>query len=151
MERSREFVNFIRGTMKRAHFVLGVTLIGFSTIVGCNRPDNEPGAGKGGSATLRITPVHHSTTIDSAVVYIKYNASDIPTTYDDSVKCVMIGGKPVALFSGLRKGNYYIFGRGYDLGVPMDPAGWFNVKGGMSYEIKEEVSLDIIVPVSEVH
>ena len=95
-----------------------------SSCKGCKDPEPEPIGGKGGNATLKISPYHHDDPvtgkrnyIDSAsIVYIKYNASDRPADgkYDDSVTCVMADGKPVAAFTGLKKGKYFLYGRGYD-------------------------------------
>ncbi len=100
--------------------------------------------GKGGAATLRVTMRHHTKPIDTGTVHIKYKAKDAPTTpYDDSAKVVLDAGVPVATFSGLTKGSYYLYGFGYD------PAIVNNVKGGIPYEITEEKSLDITVPVTE--
>lgn len=117
----------------------------------CQRKEKEDIGGKGGNATLRITPMHHSTEIDSSIVYIKYNASDAAAFYDDSAWCVQVGGKPVATFTGLRKGKYYLYSTGFDPGVLPEPAKWWNVKGGVSYTIQTEQALDITVPVTEAH
>ena len=35
--------------------------------------------------------------------------------YDDSVKCKMENGKPVAIFYELRKGTYLFYAHGWDL------------------------------------
>ena len=120
-------------------------------ILGCNRKDDEPMAGKGGNATLKARPVHHTKGIDSSWVYIKYNASDAPSSYDDSVKTVMENGAAVATFTGLKKGKYYLLGRGYDPDVPVDPGVWFNAKGGIPVEITADSTYNLILPVTEVH
>ncbi len=85
----------------------------------CNKGDDGPAtdtAGKGGNAILKITPRHHGNQIDSCTIYVKYNAVDAPVNgrYDDSAKCILTGGIPVATFSGLKKGNYYLYGYGWD-------------------------------------
>lgn len=94
----------------------------------------DPVAGKGGNAVLKITPRHHGTNIDSCTVYIKYNTKDLPGDgkYDDSAKCVPENGKPVATFSNLKKGDYYLFGSGWD------PTIGEAVVGGSPYTISEE-------------
>lgn len=71
--------------------------------------------GKGGDNTLHIVPVHDSVYVDSFMVYIKYDATVTPVTFDDSFKCKKVNGFPTATFSGLKQGNYYIWGKGWDL------------------------------------
>ena len=113
----------------------------------CTRPENENTAGKGGNATLRIVPKHHSENknIINAKIYIKYNTQDAPSTFDDSADCIMTSGVSTATFTGLKKGKYYLTGVGYDTSIKN------TVKGGVPYTINEEVTLDIVVPVTETH
>lgn len=80
-------------------------------------------------ATLKVTPRHHGQSIKECIVYIKYGTKDKPASYDDSMKCVMTRGVPVATFRNLRTGNYYIYGRGFD------PSIGENVEGGISLPI----------------
>ncbi|MBL7682907.1 MAG: hypothetical protein JNK00_06065 [Flavipsychrobacter sp.] len=122
-------------------------LLFFIILLSCGRKEPEPTntdiAGKGGSATLKITPKHHSKNIDSCTIYIKYNAQDIPNSYDDSIKAVKENGKPVATFSQLKKGKYYLYGYGWDTTISN------NVKGGIPYTITEEKVHEISLPVTE--
>ncbi len=115
------------------------------SIISCNRKENEEIAGKGGSATLKITSQHHGKNIDSCTIYIKYNTLDAPSSYDDSVRCVLVDGKPVATFNQLKKGKYYLFGRGWDPSIVQA------VRGGIPYTIKEEQNFEINIPVTEDH
>ena len=108
----------------------------------CERKDDM--AGKGGAATLKVTPQHHGKNIDSCTIYLKYNATDKPSgNYDEQVTCVSENGKPVATFTSLKKGRYYIYGRGWDKNI--DQA----VEGGIPYEITGETTLNINIPVTE--
>lgn len=100
-------------------------------------------AGKGGNATLKVTAQHHGDNIDSCTIFLKYNVQDKPDTYDEEVVCVPENGKPVATFTGLKKGNYYIYGDGWDPDIDQ------KVVGGIPYTITEEKTLDINVPVTE--
>ncbi len=81
----------------------------------------KPTGGKGGNASFKITPNHNGIDIDSCKVFIKYDASVVPVNgqYDDSVWAVRddknITKPPVATFSGLKPGNYYIYGEGWDI------------------------------------
>lgn len=119
-----------------------LTLAACISFTSCERDDVELG-GTGGSAILKVTPKHHSTNIDSCTVSIKYNAQDKPSAYDETVKCVMENGKPVATFSKLKKGNYYVYGKGWDASIEQE------VEGGIPYTITEEKTLEINVPVTE--
>ncbi len=119
--------------------VLAITVIAFTS---CERKGINL-AGKGGNATLKVTPQHHGENIDSCTIFIKYNAQDKPSEYDDQTICIMENGKPVATFSELKKGEYYIYGRGWDADIEQE------VVGGIPYKIEEETTLNITVPVTE--
>jgi hypothetical protein len=112
---------------------------------GCTRSDNSGGAGKGGSATLSIIAQHHTVTknITTCKMYIKYNAQDVPAYYDDSIQCNVSDSEAVGIFSGLKTGNYYIYGFGYDSSVKQ------NVKGGMPYTISAETNQTVNLAVTE--
>ncbi len=112
------------------------------TLYSCERKEDEV-AGKGGNATLKVTPQHHADNIDSCTVFLKYNAQDMPGSYDEEVKCVLENGIPVATFSGLKKGDYYVYGRGWDPDIEQV------VVGGTPYKITEETTYNINVPVTE--
>lgn len=117
------------------YLIAAITLLSLSACGG--RDDIEIG-GKGGNATLNITMGHDGNYAKDGTIYIKYNADDMPSEmrYDDSAKCKDMGdGKPVAVFTGLKKGKYYLFGSGYD------PIHADNIKGGAKYTITEETSL----------
>ena len=85
---------------------------------GTQNPGTMTGtAGKGGSASFRLTANHDGINVDSCMFYVKYNANVIPLdgNYDDSAWCVQVNGTPVASFYGLKTGNYYLYGKGWDL------------------------------------
>lgn len=113
------------------------------SLTACERDETITVGGKGGNATLKVTPQHHGDNIDSCTVYLKYNAQDKPSTYDEQVTCVMENGKPVATFANLNKGNYYVYGKGWDPGIEQE------VDGGIPYTITEETTKEITVPVTE--
>jgi hypothetical protein len=112
---------------------------------GCKKPaaPAPSGSGKGGSAVLIVSPVHHGQFVDTCTVYIKYNTLDAPSNgvYDDSLVCTMADTIPVAIFSGLKKGDYYLFARGYHtLYVPP------YVRGGLPVTISSQDSMKIYLP-----
>lgn len=120
----------------------------FLGIFSCQRKEPDPNSnrdigGKGGNATFKITPKHHGKNIDSSTVYIKYDAQDLPNSYDDSVKCIKENGKPVATFNQLKKGKYYLYGQGWDTTISN------NVKGGIPYTISEEKTYELTLSVTE--
>ncbi|RYD59309.1 MAG: hypothetical protein EOP56_00135 [Sphingobacteriales bacterium] len=91
------------------------------SIYSCDKDDPTPTpqepivAGKGGMTTLRIVPIHDSINIDSCTVYLKYNSLDMPSSFDDSVYCTWDGTQYRALFPGLKRGNYFIYAKGWDV------------------------------------
>lgn len=133
--------------MKLTSLFLGLTACAL-TFAACNR-DDEGTAGKGGSASLRVYPLHHGISVDSVItVYVKYNTQDKPANniYDDSVKTVNLGASlpRMALFPGLKKGNYYFFGHGWDPAISQP------VEGGMPYTLTtDNKQVDINLPVTE--
>jgi hypothetical protein len=130
--------------MKCALFFPAIATILF--VAACKRDEPvtpQPQAGKGGNATLKVIPKHHGNVVDSCTVYIKYNTQDAATNYDDSVKCIPDNGISTATFSGLKTGNYYLYGKGWDEDISME------VIGGLPYTITEETTLSINLPVTE--
>lgn len=130
--------------MKTVRIIVAALLILILGAAGCKREDK---AGKGGEATLKVTPQHHGKNINDCIIYLKYDQSTPPSDntdgYDENVAVTMEDGKPVATFTKLKKGKYYIYGNGYDPDISQ------NVKGGIPYEISSETNLSINVPVTE--
>lgn len=129
--------------------IIGLTIL-LSWVVlssnSCKREDpvvQEDVAGKGGNAIIKATPQHHGENIDSSTIFLKYNAQDKPSTFDEQAVCVMENGKPVATFSNLKKGKYYIYGEGWDPDIQQ------KVVGGIPYTITEEKTIELNVPVTE--
>jgi hypothetical protein len=120
--------------MKRLTLIIAALA---ALIVSCKKEPDPP--------VLKVTPRHHGRQIDSCTIYIKYNAVDPPANgkYDDSARCVQEGGIPVATFNGLQKGNYYIYGYGWDVQLTPPKA----VKGGFAYLLQGDgvQSLDLAV------
>ena len=127
--------------------ILSAGILFSASLISCTRTENERSAGKGGSAILNCVPKHHdvSKNIVNGKIYIAYNADNIPSAYDDSASCTFVGGVPSATFNGLKAGKYYILGTGYDTSINQA------VKGGLSYTINQETTLEITVPVTETH
>lgn len=130
--------------MKAIHIAASALLMLTLGAASCSREDK---AGKGGEATLKVTPQHHGNNIEQCVIYLKYNASTPPSAttegYDENIAVAMEDGKPVATFTKLKKGKYYIYGYGYDPTISQD------VKGGIPFEITSETVIATNVPVTE--
>ena len=102
----------------------------------------------GGTATVILTPKHHDDVIFGTTVYVKFNATELPTnpTSDYDLKIMVDSMQSVVTISDLRYGDYYFYGEGYD------PAIKLPVKGGIGLSIKwsdrkEEIRSDL--PITE--
>ncbi|MEO6168662.1 MAG: hypothetical protein ABIO46_08140 [Chitinophagales bacterium] len=106
-------------------------------------------AGLGGEATIAAFPKHHDKPIPNTVIYIKYDAKEFPGTdvgvYDGfKIAESEPGGDPHAHFEELKKGDYYLYGVGFDSSINQI------VTGGIPVEIKEKSGeTDVVVPVTE--
>lgn len=112
---------------------------------GCNKKEK---AGFGGNANLKLMAKHHGLLIDSCTFYIKFNATDAPAdgVYDVTQNGIKYSaGNSYATISGLKKGDYYIYGIGWDPSIASQ------VSGGIPYTITDETAQDVIVAVTEVH
>jgi hypothetical protein len=97
----------------------------------------------GGKSIIRGVVSHHSKVIPNSIVYIKFNAKEFPGTdvsqYDSQFKTDADGKYQFNCY----KGDYYLYGLGYDPGVPG------NVSGGIPVHIRNNEKVDIDVPVTE--
>lgn len=119
--------------------LLSLTVISMLLFVSCGKE------GPGGKAAINGMVKHHSTPIPGAVVYIKYGVTESPGTdityYDASVTA---DAHAHYEFPDLKRGDYFLFGVGFDSTIAQP------VYGGIPVEIKsktETVTAD--VPVTE--
>lgn len=129
--------------MKGFIYIAIVLLVIWSS--GCRKKES---AGLGGNANLYISAIHHAATIDSCKIYIKFNSTEAVSLNEYELSAWVSkdsSGNSYAEFKGLKKGDYYIYGEGYD------PAILNSVKGGIPYTIKDESDFNITLPVTEVH
>ena len=104
--------------------------------------------GTGGDCEIAAFAKHHETLIPGCTIYIKYGAKEFPGTdlsvYDDSKKAGSVGeAKGHTHFSGLLKGDYYLYGVGYDSSISME------VRGGIHIKLKKKGETELDVPVTE--
>lgn len=100
--------------------------------------------GPGGKSSVSGIAKHHEKAIPDCVIYIKYGTSEFPGTdvskYDASVTA---DGSGNYSFTGLRKGDYYLYGVGYDTDISEA------VTGGIAIKLKYNKELTTNVPVTE--
>ena len=100
--------------------------------------------GTGGKSSVTGNVKHHTKLIPNAIVYIKYGATEFPGTdvslYDDKVTA---DANAHYEFSGLQKGDYYLYGVGYDDAILEQ------VSGGISIKLRRNEALTSDVPVTE--
>ena len=113
-------------------------------VAGCKKQSSQAltGGGKGGTGKITVTPEHGNSFVDSCMVYIKYGTLDAPANgvYDDSVKCIMEGAQPVAIFDSLSVGLYYFLGVGYHQLTGL------NVKGAITFTMAIQQSKTVYLP-----
>lgn len=100
--------------------------------------------GTDGKSSVSGYVMHHTKSIENAVVYIKYGATEFPgadlSKYDASFPT---GADAHYEFKNLRKGDYYLYGVGYDNSV-ME-----SVTGGIGIKLKYSKAISTDVPVVE--
>jgi hypothetical protein len=130
--------------MRTGVSIAGLFILVLLATAGCTKHSSTvSGGGKGGAATLVITPEHHGQFVDTCTIYIKYGTLDAPANgvYDDSTTCIIRDTTPVAVFPGLTAGEYYIFGIGYH--ATYTPP---NVKGGVPVTIQTADTNTLYLP-----
>jgi hypothetical protein len=123
-------------------FIVGIIML---SIVSCSKP------GTGGNATLVVFPQHHGRAIINHVgypdtVFLKFGAKELPGLKAGDYDTYFIGktGEDHVHCTGLKAGQYFLFGVGYD------STGLYRVAGGMSYKLKykdrkSETDIDLAV------
>ena len=95
-----------------------------------------------GDATVHGVVAHHNATIGEATVFVKFGAKDYPgslvSDYDMSVLADTGGAYTI---ENLKKGDYYLFGFGYDSTISQ------TVSGGIHIEVAkgEDKTVDVAV------
>lgn len=127
-----------RNAFVQAIVCLALTATMALGISGCKKE------GIGGNAEVAFHVKHHETVIPFAKVYIKYGTKEFPGTdlslYDDST---LTDAEAHGHFHGLVKGDYYVYGVGYDSSISDV------VVGGIPVQLKAKQVLEIDVPVTE--
>lgn len=122
----------------------------FAVLMISSCKDDECKAGGGGNLTLVLSPKHHVRPIPGCTIKIKFNATDFPGV-DGAYDLITQAGatETSVTVSGLKCGEYYIFGIGNDTTLSdIDKT----VKGGIPFSTEQESgTIELDVPVTEVH
>jgi hypothetical protein len=118
-----------------------VLLLGLAAIFssGCT-----PEPGPGGNGEIKGSCAHHARLIPNTRVFIKYGTVNSPGTdlsvYDDST---VAGSDARFSFKDLEKGNYYLYGIGFDSSISLP------VTAGVPVVLDKKEVQDILIPVTE--
>ena len=120
----------------KVRIVVAVIILGITT--SCHKE------GIGGKSFVSGVVAHHGQPIPYSVVYIMYGATDFPgidvSKYDDHTTS---DANAHYEFSNLRKGNYYLFGVGFDNSISQQ------VSGGEGIKLKYNKSITTDLAVTE--
>ena len=125
--------------------LLSLIIISFVT---CKK-DKCP-AGEGGNLTLKLKTIHHNNYIYGCLVKIKFGTQDFPgaTGAFDLTKQAGAHDSTIT-FSGLKCGDYYIYGTGVDSSLTSTDK---SVSGGIPYSTtKDDGVVELTLPVTEDH
>ena len=119
------------------------------SVSSCKKKCKE--AGKGGDVTIAAKMQHHGFTILNKAwyldtVYLKFNTQNSPGTDLASYDTYFVGeeGEDHIHLEGLKCGDYYIYGVGFDTTINE------RVTGGIPYSFEQESGeIDLNVPVTE--
>lgn len=100
--------------------------------------------GLGGNGSITGTAAHHGKPIPNCVMYLKFNTQDFPgerpSDYDANVTADANG---VFTFPKVYKGDYYLYGIGFDNSLGQV------VRGGVPVKVKRNKVTTQDVPVTE--
>lgn len=100
-----------------------------------------------GDMKIIVDVAHHNSLIDTGMVYIKYNATDATTEFDDSARLIKnTSDYATATFYQKRVGSYYIYAKGYDNKIQEVVAG--GVPLNISYDY-DNTGYKTTIPVTE--
>lgn len=122
----------------KTKIIIAIVSIALFAITSCKKE------GMGGKSTVKGYVKHHSVFIGNATVYIKYGAKEFPgadvSAYDTSVPADANGYYEI---KNLQKGDYYIYGVGYDPNISE------NVYGGVPIKLRSKETIEANLPVVE--
>ncbi len=124
--------------MKTYSVALLASLLFLLAVSACNNEGFE------GNASISGTVLHHSAPIPFATVYINFGAKELPgTTLTDFDASVVADRNGDYVIKNLKKGNYYLYGFGYDSTIIQ------SVKGGLPVVLAKDEDKKVNVAVTE--
>ena len=122
----------------KVKIIIAIVSISLFAVTACKKE------GMGGKASVKGYVKHHSIFIPNATVFIKYAATEFPgsdvSIYNTSVQADASWYYEI---KNLQKGNYYLYGVGYDPNISV------NVYGGLSVKLKRKETIEANVAVVE--
>ena len=120
---------------------LGVAVLA-TTFAACKKN------GTGGDATIAAMPAHHGKMIKGATVFIKFKATELPSSPETNYDLKVVGDakEDHVHIEGMLPGNYFLYAVGYDSAISLP------VKGGVAVTIKnseKKKEIDVEIPVTE--
>ena len=126
--------------MKKIILLNAILLISFAS---CRKE------GLDGNTTLVAFPQHHGKMIKGATVYVKFDATELPSNPTTNFDAKFIGeaNEDHVHLKNLKWGNYFLYAVGYDSTIAQ------GVRGGIAKQIKyserDETEINVNLPVSE--
>lgn len=131
-------------------FILLATLY-FSTVLFACKKEEKCSAGKGGNLTISAFPQHHGRAIHNLpnyldTIYVKYNTQESAGLSLANYDTYFVGqsGEDHVQMEGLKCGDYYFLGAGFDTTINQ------RVVGGMPFSTdKKDGGIDLNIAVTE--
>jgi hypothetical protein len=97
----------------------------------------------GGNATVRGTVKHHARAVPGSRVFVKKGAKEFPGSDTTLYDITLIADRDAAFSFKCYQGDYFIFAKGFDAGLPG------NVQGGTHVKVRNKEHVDLDVAVTE--
>ena|SRR5436190_13889906 len=114
-------------------FILALIVAGLS----CKKND------EGGKARISGKVMHHDKPIPFARVFIKYGAKEFPGSDSTQYNKTIVTGADASYSFDCYKGDYFLYGKGYDTDIQEE------VTGGIHVKTRSKQKQTIDVPVTE--
>jgi hypothetical protein len=144
----------------RIRYIVSTLILGSLAALSCDRenavikPAPYPTGSKdlkNGRATLRVTPRHHLKDINNSTVYIKYGSQKPVDAFDDSAKVQWKDNRPIAEFTNLTRGDYYLYATGENPEIKQGDIKLVTGGGGFTVIDTTEKSYNIYLDVFSVY
>jgi len=111
----------------------------------CKKEVPDGGVVKGKNRII-VTVMHHERILQGIPVYLKFNSTEFPgddsTLYDWNKTSDLSG---VAVFEDLFDGNYFLYGKGIDMGIGLQVMGGATLLVNDSTTVNDEIYFPLMV------